>query len=215
MDQFVYRMGKLPSETAQDISRSFHTLQPSEYKDGAYRLRRYSKFGYQRSSGNINLHAGAQFIQSSELNRFQGDIARTYDDLTDETLASKGFAEMAAAFADYADLPENVEIEVHQIRIIAKTAAEAVEVAPEGVHQDGFDRIGIFTAARHNTEGGELYLWNNQHDKQTLAGCLPQAGDFCVLNDKTIWHSASAISAADPNEAGYLDLFVLTANRSS
>lgn len=47
---------------------------------------------------------------------------------------------MMASFADYADLPENVEIEVHQMRIIAKSAAEAAVATPEGVHQDGFDR---------------------------------------------------------------------------
>lgn len=119
---------------------------------------------------------------------------------------------MMALFADYADLPENVEIEVHQMRIIAKSAAEAAVATPEGVHQDGFDRIGVFTVARHNADGGELYLWQNQNDNETLAACTPQAGDFCVLNDKSIWHSALPVAAIEEDQAGYWDLFVLTAN---
>lgn len=75
--------GQFSAEAAQQLGQSFHTLKPSQYKDGAYRLRHYSKFDYQRSSGNIELQAGAQFVQSSDLNRFQGDITRTYDDLND------------------------------------------------------------------------------------------------------------------------------------
>lgn len=211
---FEYTTGCLTVSEAADLQPSFHTLTPSAYKDGAYRLRRYSKFRFRQSDGRIELQANSQFVQGDNLNRFQGNVARTYDDLTADTIASAGFAAMFRRFAATAGLPEQAEIEVHQMRIIAKSAAQAAESTPEGIHQDGFDRIGVFTVARHNAEGGELYLWRNPDDAAPLAACLPQAGDFCILNDSLLWHSASPVNTRSEAEAGYWDLFVLTANRS-
>lgn len=214
MNHFEYTTGCLTPAQAADLQPSFHTLTPSAYKDGAYRLRRYSKFRYRQSSGHIQLQANSRFVQSDKLNRFQGNVARSYDDLTADTIACAGFAAMFRRFAESAGLPDEAEIEVHQMRIIAKSAGQAAESTPEGIHQDGFDRIGVFTAARHNAEGGELYLWRSPEDAAPLAACLPQAGDFCVLNDRLLWHSASPVHTRSEAEAGYWDLFVLTANQS-
>lgn len=211
---FQYTTGCLTASEAADLQPSFHTLAPSAYKDGAYRLRRYSKFHYRQSDGLIELQANSQFVQSGDLNRFQGNVARSYDDLTADTIASAGFAAMFRRFAETAGLPEQAEIEVHQMRIVAKNAAQAAESTPEGIHQDCFDRIGVFTVARRNAEGGELYLWCRRDDDTPLAACLPQAGDFCILNDRLLWHSASPVSTRSEAEAGYWDLFVLTANQS-
>lgn len=212
---FEYGLGRLQAAgAAEQLAVSFHTLKPSEYKDGSFRLRRYSTFDYRRSSGEAVLQANSQFVQGDDLNTFQGNVARTYDDLIDDTIASEGFAEMMRCFAEEADLPEQTKIEVHQMRIVAKNADQAAESTPEGIHQDGFDRIGVFTVARQNAEGGDLYLWRNKNDAEPLASCTPQAGDFCVLNDKLLWHSASPVRSADAAEQGYWDLFVLTANRT-
>nr|UOP05146.1 2OG-Fe dioxygenase family protein [Conchiformibius kuhniae] len=211
---FQYQTGRLDAADAAELGASFHTLQPSAYKDGAFRLRRYSTFRYCRRSGDIRLQANSQFVQGEDLNAFQGNVARTYDDLTAQTVASNGFAAMMRRFAEKADLPEQAHIEVHQMRIVAKNGAQAAESTPEGIHQDGFDRIGVFTVARHNAEGGELYLWQNKDDAEPVAACTQQAGDFCVLNDKALWHSASPVCAADAASQGYWDLFVLTVNRA-
>ncbi|WP_274584704.1 2OG-Fe dioxygenase family protein [Neisseria leonii] len=209
--EFLWRTGRLNADGLPAVGASFDTLRPSAYQDGGYRLRRYSKFAYRRGSGQLRLLPNSGFIQSSELNRFQGGVARTYDEITEETFSAPGFAEMFAAFAQTASLPENTVIEVHQMRIIAKPTGEAAPATPEGIHRDGFDYVGVFTVARRNTQGGELFVWHRPDDAQPLAACLPEAGEYCVLNDRAVWHSASPVGAADSGSA-YWDLFVLTVN---
>lgn len=214
MPVFLFDTDHLNESCVASLAPSFHTLKPSAYKDGGYRFRRYSRLQYQQESGEITLLENHGFVQSSDVNQFQGNVERTYDDITDETIHSKGFTAMFAAFADMAELPKQVEIEVHQMRIIAKSQDEIAESTPEGIHQDGFDRIGVFTVARHNVEGGELFVWNDVADAKPVYACTPAAGDYCVLNDKRVWHSASAVQTADENDVvGYWDLFVLTANQ--
>ena len=65
---------------------------------------------------------------------------------------------------------------------------------------------------RQNVVGGELLLWENKTDDKPLAKLTPERGDFCVLNDKTLWHSAGNVAPKTDGKA-YWDLFVLTANR--
>lgn len=209
---FSYETGQLSLDPNAALSASFDTLTPSTYKDGSYRLRRYSCLDYDQNKKTATLKQAKAFVQSDNLNEFQGNVAREYDDLTDASLACDDFVAMVDAFAKTADLPDICEIEIHQMRIIAKDG-EAL-ATPEGIHQDGFDYVGVFTIARQAMSGGHLMLWQNKNDSTPLATLDPQAGDFCVLNDRTLWHSASSVARQD-DRAGYWDLFVLTANKAA
>lgn len=92
------------------------------------------------------------FVQTSDINRFQGDVVRQFSPIEKSTLNSEGFREMCQLFAVKNDLRDGQEIEVHQIRITA--IYDETQVAPEGVHQDGFDHIAIVGVGRNNIEGG-------------------------------------------------------------
>lgn len=208
---FSYQTGKLPIGADNAVVNSFDSLTPSQYKDGSYRLRRYSNFDYNQDNKTVQLRANEAFVQSDELNQFQGNVARQYDDLTADTINAPEFIAMLDAFCKSADLPSSSKIEIHQMRIIAKDNADAV-ATPEGIHQDGFDVVGVFTMARQNVKGGELMLWQHKTDDKPLATLVPERGDFCVLNDKTLWHSAGNVTPKTDGKA-YWDLFVLTANR--
>ncbi|OOR93087.1 hypothetical protein B0181_00855 [Moraxella caviae] len=204
--------GALADGAVDSIQADFDKLKPSAYKDGAFRYRKYSKV--RLDDGAVSLLPSEAFVQTGDINRFQGDVARTYDDLSGELLNSQGFQSICAEFATVCKLPAQSTMEVHQMRIIAQAGTDSVEAAPEGIHQDGFDFVGVFTIARHNHTGGELLVWRSQHDDSPLTRLNLIAGEFCIVNDKSLWHSASSLSAINGDDVGYWDLFVLTASSS-
>lgn len=206
----TYHIDTLPLTSVSAMLASFDTLTPSDYKDGSYRLRRYSVFEYDRQAHKLVKQANTAFVQDDSLNEFQGNVARHYDDLTDATITDVDFGRMMATFAKVTNLPPLSQIAVHQMRILAKDADNNAVATPEGIHQDGFDYVGVFTMARHNVTGGELFIWQNKTDDAPMAMFDPSAGDFCVINDKQLWHSAGDVTPKQSGQ-GYWDLFVLTA----
>lgn len=210
---FTHVTGALPDAAVADLAPDFASLEPSDYADGAYRLRRYSEFSFDRADGHVEHLPHARFVQSSDLNRFQGDVPRDYPDLLESTWRSPGFTEMFATFADHADLPEVAKIGVHQIRVVSKAPDDVAHTAPEGVHQDGFDRIGMFVIGRTNAVGAELFV-HEALDAAPSVELHQEPGEYLVLDDRAFWHSARPLTAAAAGSDAYWDLFVLTADRS-
>lgn len=208
---FTYHIDHLALSEQSPMVASFDSLTPSAYKDGSYRLRRYSVFHYDKLAKMVSKQPHEAFVQDDSLNKFQGNVTRDYDDLTDATIADAEFIAMLDAFATTANLPDVSKIAIHQMRIIAKDCDANAVATPEGIHQDGFDYIGVFTTRRHNVAGGELYVWQDKTDAVPIATLDPKAGDYCVLNDKQLWHSAGDVAPAQAGQ-GFWDLFVLTAH---
>ncbi len=212
MDDFTYSLGRVSDAALADLAADFDTLAPSDYADGAYRLRRYSTFTFDRAHCTVELLPPHDFVQGDDINRFQGNVERHYDDLLPSTYSSAGFAELCEAFAAAAHLPERARIEVHQMRVLARAEGDTVEAAPEGVHQDGFDRIAIATIGRADSTGADLSLHESQ-DAAPLVTLRQEPGQYCVLNDRALWHSANALTAVVPGHPGTWDCLVLTANQ--
>jgi hypothetical protein len=84
------------------------------------------------------------------------------------------------------------------------------QVAPEGIHQDGFDHIAMIAIHRHNIVGGEIMLYDDSHHDPFFKKALAD-GEAVLLADSKLWHNATPINAVSPTEEGHLDLFVLTA----
>ncbi|STY86360.1 Uncharacterized protein conserved in bacteria [Moraxella ovis] len=202
--------GNLPTDIIASLRSDFDSLTPSLYKDGSYRLRRYSKFTYNQDSQDIELIRGSQFVQSSELNKFQGDVVRQYDDVSDELLQTEGFLTIVDTFANQGGLPNDATIEIHQMRIVSKDPAKPTITTPEGLHQDGFDRIGMFTVSRQDVAGGDLCAYQTNNPDSMLVRLPSETGVYCVMDDSELWHYASELSTT--GESGFWDLFVLTAN---
>lgn len=215
---FSYQVHRLDLSDASfgdfhKVAQSFDTLKPSTYKDGGFRLRRYSRFDYDPSKQALTLKKNSAFVQGDDLNQFQGNVARTYDNLTADTYQSQAFVGLVQDFIKTTNLPAHSEIEVHQMRIVAKDGNTSAAAAPEGIHQDGFDYVGIVTIARSNVLGGELMLWHDKTQAKPIATLSPEAGDVCVVNDQKLWHSASDICLSETG-TGHWDLFVFTAHKN-
>lgn len=211
MDDFTFTAGRISDAALADLVPDFATLGPNEYADGAYRWRRFSEFGFDRSSGIVEHRPTHDFVQGDDVNHFQPGVKRHYDDLLDTTWDTAGFAELFAAFAEAAGLPERAAIEVHQLRVISPDPGHVALTAPEGVHEDGFDRIAMLTVARENSTGADLSL-HESRDAEPFATFRSAPGQYLVLNDRRLWHSADPLVALDEGRPGYWDCFVLTAN---
>jgi hypothetical protein len=153
-----------------------------------------------------------EFMQTDHFNHFQGNIVRQFEPILKSTLQSDGMREMCKLFVETNRLPNGQEIEIHQIRIA--TVFDETQVAPEGVHQDGFDHIAIVGIGRHNIEGGEILLYQDCHDDPFFRKVLGN-GEVAMLADNKLWHNARPIRSLSGNEQGYMDLFVLTAKGSN
>lgn len=205
-EAFRLEVGQLTPSTVDHLAPSFEDLPPNPYADGSYRLRRYSRFIFRDDT--LKRLPTKEFVQDSDVNHFQGDIVRTYPEICDATISDPGFLELFEHFQKMADIADGSTIEVHQMRIFADH--HQVDVAPEGVHQDGFDRIGIYVIQRHNIVGGEVSIHTAERSPAMMKHPLNH-GEFIVLNDRRFFHYAEPIKPVD-GEVGYMDAFVLTAN---
>lgn len=200
------QLTQLSTETLNQLSPSFSQLPHTEHADGQYRLRRYSVITF--SDGVVSAVDDRTFVQSDDINRFQGNVVRSFEPLLSTTLNSAGLNEMCRLFVETNGLPNGQEIEIHQMRISA--VFDETAVAPEGVHQDGFDHIALIGIERHNIVGGEIMLYANNNEAPFFRKVL-ENGEVTMLADSKLWHNACPIRTVVEGEQGYMDLFVLTA----
>lgn len=200
------QLTQLSEEAIQQLAPSFSHLPHTEHADGQYRLRRYSVVAF-RDGQVIDLDKH-EFMQTNDINRFQGDVVRQFEPIEASTLQSDGMREICEVFAESNGLANGQEIEIHQIRISA--VYDETQVAPEGVHQDGFDHIAMVGMGRHNIEGGDIMLYNSFNEAPFFRKTL-QSGEVAMLADNKLWHNATPIRTVIEGEEGHMDVFVLTA----
>ncbi|CCO50034.1 conserved hypothetical protein [Vibrio nigripulchritudo SOn1] len=204
------QLTQLSHAAIAQLSPSFDSLPNTSHADGKYRLRRYSVVQFQQNRlTEVNRHS---FVQSEDINHFQGDVIRQFEPIENRILESDAMLELCQVFFDANGLPEGQEIEIHQIRIA--TVYEETPVAPEGVHQDGFDHIAIVGIGRHNIVGGEIMLYQDNHEAPFFRKVL-QNGEVAMLDDHKLWHNAQPIRSVIRDNEGHMDVFVLTATESS
>jgi hypothetical protein len=196
----------LSGRAIEQLAPTFSTLPNTQHADGQYRLRRYSVI--QHLDGKIVDTGTSRFVQSEHYNHFQGDVVRQFEPVLESTLQSDAMGELVSLFVATNGLPNGQEIEIHQIRIAA--VYDETEVAPEGVHQDGFDHIALVGVGRQNISGGEIMLYNN-HDEAPFFKKVLVDGEVAILDDARLWHNAKPIRCVDEQSEGYMDVFVLTA----
>jgi hypothetical protein len=202
---FLFTFKKVNSINNQGFQPFFQDLPIDPYIKGQYRSRRLSRVTF---SGDklIKLPHGYLF-QSRNYNPLVGDIKREFADLEDELIKLDIFRNMLLAFIDVCKLHPEAEIGVHQIRTTC-SPGHAGNPAPEGIHQDGTDFIGIFSVDRNNIQGGETHLYTARKEKPVFKKIL-QPGELVVVNDHEFFHFTSPIRPENP-APGTRDVFVLT-----
>ncbi|MEX2941904.1 2OG-Fe dioxygenase family protein [Serratia fonticola] len=202
----ILQITHLSREGIAQLAPSFNTLPHTQHADGKYRLRRYSVLRFQH--GLVVETGKHEFVQSEDINHFQGNIVRQFEPLLTTTWQNEGMREMCEVFVNSNDLPDNQEIEIHQIRIT--TTYVETQVAPEGIHRDGFDHIAIVGIDRHNIVGGDILLYNSNREEPFFRKVL-ENGEVAMIADSKLWHNACPIRAVETDKEGHMDVFVLTA----
>lgn len=184
----------------------FGNLSSDSYLKEKYRFRRLSRF--QIVDDRIVKLPHNYLFQSKEYNPILGDVIREYPEIKDELIQLEDFQKIIWEFYDFCKLCSSYnEIAVHQIR--TTTSAEQIgKPAPEGIHRDGVDLVGIFCVNRDQIEGGITSLYRSKNDSPVLSKIL-NPGEFLIFNDNQFFHYTSPITAM-PSQQGVRDVFVLT-----
>ena len=160
-----------------------------------------------------------RFMQDATLNKHQGGMKRDFEEIEDGVLQSEGMKEMCLLFKEANELIDGQEVEIHQMRV-ATLSDGLTPVAPEGVHQDGFDHIAMIGINRSNLRGGGLLVYE-KYDPETehMRPAVPflekklAAGEMIMIRDDVFWHNARDVWPVDREKQGYGDWFILCANK--
>ena len=188
------------------IDRFFDDLPVDPYLEGGYRFRRFSRV--EVVGDRLRQLPHGYFFQSRDYNPLLGDVVRDYPELDAALIELTDFQKLVREFYEFARLCSDVnEIGIHQIRTVA-TRDRAALPAPEGIHQDGVDTIGIFCLRRQAIKGGVTYLYPSKVNPPTMAKIL-NPGELLVVSDRQYFHYTSPIRASS-DRPGIRDVFVFT-----
>ncbi len=188
----------------------FNNLPADPYIAENYRCRRLSSFKI--INGQLIQLPHSPFFQSKKYNLLVGDVVREYEELERDLIELQDFQTIVLEFYNYCQQCSDVrqiknEISVHQIRTIANSQ-KLGQPAPEGIHQDGVDMVGIFSVSRDKIAGAETSLYKSKNSDPVFSKIL-NPGEFVIFNDSTFYHFTSTIKATT-TEVGTRDVFVLT-----
>lgn len=201
-----YAIENISSINVDKLKPFFSNLPADPYLAGNYRFRRLSHF--QISGRSIVKLPHRLFYQPKQHNPLLGDVVREYAELDDELIELTDFQRMILEFFEFCKLCSTFkEVAVHQIRISA-SPEQIGKPAPEGIHRDGVDVIGIFSVNRERIAGGETHLYKSKNDSPVFNKIL-NPGEMLVFGDGEFFHFTSAINATSL-ESGVRDVFVLT-----
>jgi len=200
-------LDRLPDELIKEVQPSFNDLPHTGHKDSEFRLRRYSVIDLLGTPVD-----GSTFTQSSDYNKYQGDIAREFETIQESVVNSKCFRKMLGLFRRAGEF-DMENIEAHQMRVTVPHGSMVAELSPEGPHQDGYDAVGIFSVNTYNVRGGELLVFDDK-DAHPFWTMLLKPGEVVIFNDRDIWHDGNCIERdVEGIDENYMDVFVFTARR--
>ncbi|MBE9179578.1 2OG-Fe dioxygenase family protein [Oculatella sp. LEGE 06141] len=200
-----YVLERLNSVTVSNCIPFFSHLPADPYLEGNYRFRRFSHF--QISNGHLVQLPHAAFFQSKAHNPLLGDVTREYLELEDELIQLSDFQMLVLEFFEFCQrCSSSNEVGVHQIRITADH--HLGNPAPEGIHRDGVDLVGIVCVNRDNIDGGETHLYQAS-DRSLVFAKVLNPGELLLVNDRQFFHFTTPIQARSPQE-GVRDVFVFT-----
>ncbi|TFI51741.1 hypothetical protein BLD44_024535 [Mastigocladus laminosus UU774] len=202
---FLFTLRKVNSIITEGFQPFFNNLPVDPYIKGNYRTRRLSRFIVSEDK-LIKLPHGYLF-QSKDYNPLLGDIKREFAELDDALIELDIFKNLVFAFTDSCKLHPEAEIGVHQIRTSC-SPENFGNPAPEGIHRDGTDFIGIFSVDRNNIQGGETHLYTAKKEKPVFNKIL-YPGELLLINDHQFFHFTTPIKPIGEG-VGTRDVFVLT-----
>lgn len=201
-----WHLDTLPAGTLTPLQGFFGRLPVDPYIQGSFRQRRYGRV--EKEGSRFQPLDNGVFFQAAAINKFLGDVPRTYAELEPAFVAHPSFIQLLKLFARHTRLEDGQAIGIHQMRIVTGEG-ESVPPAPEGVHQDGFDFIGVFFCGSEGVSGGALQLYHGLKEQPFFQQQL-NVGEYLILDDRRFYHNAAPILPLG-TVRGHWDVIVLTA----
>ena len=202
-----YALERLNSVNLDKIESFFSDLCADPYLEGNYRFRKLSRF--KLFDDRLIKLPHSYLFQSKEYNPLMGDIIREFSEIDDALIELEDFQKVIWEFFEFCKLcSASDEVGVHQIRTIT-SVGEIGHPAPEGIHRDGVDMVGVFCVNRTNIEGGETHLYKSKDGNPIFTKIL-NPGELLAFNDHQFFHFTSTVKTISSQEKGIRDVFVLT-----
>lgn len=202
-----YINSELKNNICKDLKISFNDLNIDNYYENK-RYRAYSLLSV-KNLNNITIEGDISFYQADKYNNFNGNILRNYSNISKNILSNKSFKELIKKFKNTALTKMNLNIDyiqVHQIRVYANE--NNVNLVPEGLHQDGYNIIGMSCITRNNINGATSNIYDN--NKNLIHSTILKEGELLILNDNKLYHDVTSIELIDKESEGFRDIFVFT-----
>jgi hypothetical protein len=200
-----YVLERLNSFNPDKFIPFFADLPIDPYLQGNYRFRRLSHF--EVVDDRVVQLPPAPLFQSKIYNPLLGNVRREYAELDPALVNLPDFQALVLEFFEFCRrCSPSHEVDVHQIRITADQ--QVGNPAPEGIHRDGVDIIGIFCVNRDGIIGGETHLYESK-DRSPAFTKILSPGELLVVNDRQFFHFTTPIQAQSA-AGGVRDVFVLT-----
>ena len=206
-----YALETLNSLDLERLDNFFDNLPVDPYIAENYRFRRLSSFKI--VNNRLIQLPHSPLFQSKKYNPLLGDVIRDFPELERDLIELQDFQTIVLEFFEFCQQCSRVdpikanEISVHQIRTIARPK-KIGHPAPEGIHRDGVDVVGIFSVSRNKIEGAVTSLYKSKESEPIFSKIL-NPGELIVFNDRAFFHFTSIIKATT-SEVGTRDVFVLT-----
>jgi len=128
--------------------------------------------------------------------------------MDDAVVELEDFQKIVLEFFEFCQMDSTFnEIGVHQIRTTTSNQ-QIGNPAPEHIHKDGVDLVGIFCVSREKIEGGKTELYKFK-DEQPVFTQILNPSEFLVFSDRQFFHFTTPIKVT-ASGSGTRDVFVLT-----
>ena len=201
-----YAIETIGHDNVRAIQPFFDCLPVDPYFPEGFRFRRFSHFSIRDSIVTQLPHT--IFFQSKAYNPHLGDVYREYEEIDPALIEHSAFRQALLTFFDFCQRCSAFNtVGVHQIRVTTSRQKQR-SPAPEGIHQDGVDLVGILCLDRHNLANGETHLYANLQSPPVFRKIL-QPGELLAFNDHQFFHFTTDIRPAIA-EHGHRDVLVFT-----
>ncbi|HEU0200690.1 MAG TPA: 2OG-Fe dioxygenase family protein [Burkholderiaceae bacterium] len=182
---------------------------------GTYRFRRYGQFMLDRPDGPLTQLPHGPYEQSSDINPLNGGIKRYFDPLEPGFVASPFFDALVRFLAVVFDAAQRRRgawnIRAHPYRIRASGYSEG-RPTPEGMHRDGVDYVISLMVRRHNVQGGETHVTDNE-GSPLFSHTLTAPMECLLEDDARTRHGVTPVHCIDERYEAYRDVLVLAYTR--
>jgi hypothetical protein len=207
-NNFLLAAFQIPENFYHAVECYFDRLPKDPYIDGDYRFRAYAR--YEKKGRKFSRLPHARFCQSAGINHLVGGVERDFSPLSDSLDDSEELQHLLRSFSEYTLGANDGVIDVHQIRVTCDEN-NIGSPAPEGIHQDGFNYVGICCLKRQDIDGGNTRIFTDVSGKNLHIDTVLEEDQFIIFNDQRYYHYVSETLSKHKGKEGVRDVFVFTA----